>query len=231
MEIRDRCKLCKRIVNIGDIDYNELTCKRVNGKLEFTHINCWVEVEFAKKANKNTKKKLVENAKRRAQKYKADIDHLIVSKRLVHWLGGAYSAVSIPKWIISNIEDIGAGVYKNISSPIPLSDLFEMWQRYKHELDRIALYNQNKGKDMGMQGAKRMNYDLAILVNKYDDFVEWRESERARKLAHDEEIKNKRNDVNYDKLASTKKKSKKEDKDDFKIEDILDDIWGGEIWL
>jgi hypothetical protein len=52
-----------------------------------------------------------------------------------------------------------------------------MWQRKKQELDKLYNYNQQKGKELDR--SSRINYDLAVLLSKYDSFLEWKEKEKV----------------------------------------------------
>ena len=58
------------------------------------------------------------------------------------------------------------------AKPVPVEDLFDMWKRKIEWLNKINAQNAQKGKKI--QGYLRVNYDLAILLSKYDSYLAWK---------------------------------------------------------
>lgn len=120
----------------------------------------------------------------------------------------------MPKHFFINLNKVFKGTYKGLNKPVPVEDLLDMWQRKLPYLTKVYINNKNKGKNM--TGMARINYDLAILLSRYDSYCEWKASQQEEVMAQSDEPK-----VNYSKIESlTPVKDS--------IEDILDDIWGGD---
>ena len=69
-----------------------------------------------------------------------------------------------------------------------------------------------------MQGVQRVNYDLAILLNKYDSYKRWKEKQKA---IHEQEQEFKKQQV-YVNVAKIQVRPKISDSDD--ISSIIDEI-------
>ena len=94
-----------------------------------------------------------------------------------------YNVSFLPKHFFINLDKVYKGTYKNLNRPVPVEDLFDMWQQKMNYLNKVAEQNMQKGKKM--EGMGRINYDLAILLSKYDSYCEW----KARKAAEKQELK------------------------------------------
>lgn len=94
-----------------------------------------------------------------------------------------YNVSFLPKHFFINLDKVYKGTYKNLNKPVPVEDLFDMWQQKMNYLNKVAEQNRHKGKKM--EGLGRINYDLAILLSKYDSYCEW----KARKEAEKHELK------------------------------------------
>ena len=119
------------------------------------------------------------------------------------------------------MDEIFSGIYKGLSKEIPPEDLLDMWKRKKNELDRINNSNSRKGKNL--IGVARINYDLAILLNKYDSYLKWKEDQ---KLLENEKqnIINEANKpkINYDLINKSVEKNKNTSTN---INDLLDEVF------
>lgn len=83
-----------------------------------------------------------------------------------------YKVTLVPKYIYIKLDSIYKGVYKGLAVPIPPEDLYEMFQRKMPYLDKMATKKK-------LSGVSRFNYDLAIIINKYDSFLKWRTEEES----------------------------------------------------
>lgn len=94
-----------------------------------------------------------------------------------------YSVSFLPKHFFINLDKVYKGTYKNLTKPVPVEDLLDMWQQKIDYLNKVAEQNRHKGKKI--EGMARINYDLAILLSKYDSYCEW----KARKDAEKQDLK------------------------------------------
>ena len=101
------------------------------------------------------------------------LDRLVYKNHLYLYLMQKYDIITIPNYIFTKMEQIFTGKFKTMSKPIPPEHLLDMFQRKASFLDGI--YHKEK-----LDGVSRINYDLAVLVNKYPSYLDWlgkRESE------------------------------------------------------
>ena len=73
------------------------------------------------------------------------------------------------------MDSVYKGTYKNLNRPVPPEDLLDMWRQKRNYLDRVAEQNRKKGTEIS--GVNRVNYDLAILLSKYDAYLKWKEQQ------------------------------------------------------
>ena len=101
---------------------------------------------------------------------------------------------------------------------IPVKHLLDMWQRKMDMLNGIADRNATKGKEMNPE--QRINYDLAVLVNKYNSYLKWLEKQKI--IEAEKEIEKNENIVSKS-IGYVSHKTEKNNSDD--ISDLVDDIF------
>ena len=90
----------------------------------------------------------------------------------------------------------------------------------KEKLTLIAAKNSANGKVM--DSGQRLNYDLSVLVNKYDGYLKW--LERQKILRAEQAMNKNKNTVSESIGYDIIKNNQSIDKDD--ILDLVDDIFG-----
>lgn len=137
-------------------------------------------------------------------------------KILFNYLMDRYDVTSFPKSFYIKMSNIFSGKLSTISKKIPPEDLYDMWTLKESYLDKVYMQNMAKGKNM-KDGYLRCNYDLSILMSKYDGYLKWKS--RQQTLVEDEK-KNIENVTTTKVLQTTVIENKKEDD----IADILDEL-------
>lgn len=107
---------------------------------------------------------------------------------------------------------------KYISIQIPPEHLYEMWQKKLNYLSK--LYQKNISKGMCFTEIQRVAYDLSILVNKYESFLEWKEKQRL--------LENEKQTVEEVTTSLIQKnvKHNMSSQSNSDVSDILDDLFG-----
>lgn len=136
--------------------------------------------------------------------------------QLTDFIYKEYNVTFLPKYFFINLDKIYKGEYKNLKEPVPVEDLFDMWQKKMDYLNKTYIYNKEHGKEM--QGVQRINYDLAILLSKYDSYKRWKEKQKAIQK-QEQEFKKQQVFVN---IAKIQVRPKISDSDD--ISSIIDEI-------
>lgn len=132
----------------------------------------------------------------------------------------AYDLTIVPTTVWQKLSNIYEGTFKGMSVGIPPSDLLDMWKRKIDMLNGIAKKNEVKG--IHMQPDQRLNYDLTILVNKYDSYLKWKEKQRI--LQAEKETEKIQNIVSQS-IGYTKN-TNQDNTDTDDISDLVDDIFG-----
>lgn len=210
VDVNKKCSICKEFVS--------LVKDNVVWDKSYMHFDCLVKKTFKKKFNKLTLEEIQENIKKIQKENENHIQATLLKEQFYRWLQQSYGVVSIPTYFFIKIDSVLTGEYKGLTVGIPLKDLFDMWKRKKQELDKIAMSNQSKGKAMDSVG--RLQYDLAILINKYDSYLKWKNKQKI--LA--EEIKKEAEEmkIDFNKVNKVVTNQQEKTKD---ISDILDEVF------
>ena len=214
INITRKCKYCKEYLNIERDSF-------VYYRKRYYHFDCAVNEQLTRKNNKLSKEQCVDKFTQLQNENREEINNIINKERLYKWLQNTYNTVVLPSYFYIKMDEIFSGIYKGLSKDIPPEDLLDMWKRKKNELDRINNSNSRKGKNL--IGVARINYDLAILLNKYDSYLKWKEDQ---KLLENEKqnIINEANKpkINYDLINKSVEKNKNTSTN---INDLLDEVF------
>lgn len=100
----------------------------------------------------------------------------IEKEEVFNFIKDAYDISIVPTTIWQKLGNIYSGTFKGMTNGIPVGHLLDMWRRKIDMLNGIA--NKNLLKGIYMQPDQRLNYDLSILVNKYDSYLKWLEKQK-----------------------------------------------------
>lgn len=132
-----------------------------------------------------------------------------------------YNIRAVSPYIFVKLEEIYSGKRKGTTYEIPPEDLLDMWKRKMNYLNKLRAKNITLGKDMTAE--QQINYDLAVLVNKYDSYLQWKERnkiiEQDVNKVHTEILKT----VDLDKLSKITQNHQREEEDD--IDTLLDELF------
>ena len=138
--------------------------------------------------------------------------------KFTDWLYREYEISFLPKYFFINLDKVYKGTYKNLTKPVPVEDLWDMWKRKMPYLQKVYDKNIRMGKKM--DGMARINYDMAIVLSKYDSYLEWKEQQQQALL---EEARKKEQTVDYDKVYNNAQPVSKKNTQ-LNIDSIIDEI-------
>jgi hypothetical protein len=210
--IHKKCSICKEFMSL-ELEKNDIVWNKT-----YMHFNCYVQKEFNKRGNKLSEEQVKDKIKKIQQENENHVFSALLKDSFYRWIQQSYGIVSIPTYFFQKIDSVITGEYKGLTSGICLEDLFDMWKRKKQELDKIAMNNVSKGN--GMDNVMRLGYDLAILVNKYDSYLKWKNKQKL--LINQIEEENKEQKIDFNKINKTIEVQQTESTD---INDILDEIF------
>ena len=158
-------------------------------------------------------------AKRRTKKeIEQDKKTESIRLKLTDWLYREYEISFLPKYFFINLDKVYKGTYKNLTKPVPVEDLWDMWKRKMPYLQKVNDKNIRMGKKI--DGMARINYDMAIVLSKYDSYLEWKEQQQQALL---EEARKKEQTVDYDKVYNNAQPVSKKNTQ-INIDSIIDEI-------
>jgi hypothetical protein len=137
-------------------------------------------------------------------------------KTLYSYLQEKYNIVKLPKQFFIKMSNIFKGNLNGLSKPIPPEHMYDMWVRKSNYLDKVYMNNITKGRKM--DGYVRLNYDLAIIISKYEDYLSWLDKQKS--LSSENE--NLKDNITVTDILYSENKNINNDKDN--ISDILDDL-------
>ena len=143
----------------------------------------------------------------------------VIKEDVFNFIKDAYDITIIPTTVWQKLSNIYNGTFKGMTYGIPPEHLLDMWKRKIDMLNGIANRNSTKGK--AMNADQRINYDLSVLVNKYDSYLKWLEKQKI--LEAEKEIEKNENIVGKT-IGYVSHKTENSNADD--ISDLVDDIFG-----
>lgn len=146
----------------------------------------------------------------------------VTQKTVTDWIYKTYDISFLPKYFFMNLSKISKGKYKGLNKPVAWVDLLDMWQRKMPYLEKVHIKNEQQGKHI--EGMARINYDLAIILSKYDNYLAWKSEQEAEKI---QKQKGKQTRIDYSTIDS-KYSDDTQSSDGTQLDDILNDLWIGE---
>jgi len=137
-------------------------------------------------------------------------------KILFNYLQDKYGITKLPKHFFIKMSNIFNGKLDGLSKPILPEHMYDMWIKKSAYLDKINNNNITKGKKM--DAYVRLNYDLAVLMSKYDNYLEWLDKQKALS-SENESLKE-----NVSVTDILYKQNNNEVINNNSIEDLLDDL-------
>ena len=216
--IKRKCGCCGKYLYVNKTNLNDVT---YYDKITY-HSNCFIEICQRRTGKRNASKK-----------WQWALDHIdsvkndtylhfinsIYRDEIYQFIRESYNITIIPTTIWNKLSDIYTGTFKGMIQGIPPEHLLDMWRRKINFLNKNAKKKEIKG--VYMRPDQRINYDLTILVNKYDSYLEWK---RQQKLLEVEE-----QNIGEQNIVNQAVNYHKIDRGNMKDDDIsalVDDIFG-----
>lgn len=216
-DLSRKCPYCKQKINIESendyIYYNKRYC----------HKSCFIDNKTNLQKGKWTIEKCNEEIEKLIPITKEYAAPIIIKHQLYNYISRNYGITNFPSKFYEKIESILNGTYKNITKPIPVENLLDMWQQKINYLNKVSVNNQKNGKQI--EGLARVNYDLAILLSRYDKYLAWKERKRIEQEQIEKESENNNNQIDYAKInLQSNSHNTKVANNKIDINEILDEI-------
>lgn len=214
-----KCSICGADINVDknkELFFVDLSTKNV----KHTHVDCFINVKTNLKRGKKTVEWCEEFIKEQREKEKNSLERQYSIERIYAFIQDNYGISFFPTYFYTKMSNIFNGTYKGLTKPMEPEDLYDMWIQKINQLDKIAENNRRKGNEI--TGLGRVNYDLAILLSKYDSYLQWKERQKLALTEVEEKKKTDINKVKYEDINRQKKKI--ENKSSVDINSMLDEI-------
>jgi len=173
MEIKTirKCHLCKENVILESDKFI------VYKNDEYYHYDCFITFMNNKKKDKLSSEEIHELAKKLQQQSFDKTKDIINKNHLYKYLQKRYDIVYLPSFVFVKFNSVFEGTYKNLSEPVCVEDLLDMWERKESYLDKQYQWKLSKGESM--DGIGRMWYDLSVLMSRVGSYKKWKDEQRA----------------------------------------------------
>lgn len=210
-----KCRICKKIIKPLDDDF------MIISKATYYHTECYKVRELEKLVPIEVVNDIINNAKEEYQNKQNNKVKTYKNKSvqegldpLVKWIQSEYDITVLPKSFYIKMATVANGTYKGLKEPIIYHEILDMLQRKKRKLD---LQLTNKKFDNNLY---RFYYDLAVVLNQYDSYKQWKIVQENNKTEAINNTKLHKRVEDTQKITKTNKTNKQES-----IENILDDIF------
>ena len=146
----------------------------------------------------------------------------ITKENVFDFIRDTYDVTIIPTTIWQKLASIYNGTFKGMTFGIPPEHLLDMWKKKIDMLNGIAEKNKTKGNPMSAD--QRINYDLTVLVNKYDSYLKWLEKQKIIETENKKKIELKRTDIATS-IINTKANEGNLNQRNDDMSDLVDDIF------
>ena len=146
----------------------------------------------------------------------------IIKEEIYEFIKEEYDITIVPTTVWQKIGNIYAGTFKGMSEGIPPHHLLDMWERKIDMLNATADKNKTRGKSMSVE--QRLNYDLSILVNKYDSYLKWLEKQKIIEAENKKAVENRKTEISVSVINAKANEGSLQQKND-DMSDLVDDIF------
>ena len=217
--ITRKCSICKEPIYINDTNEDFFITLK-NETKSYTHTNCYIEKQTTKKRSPKTVEECQEYIEQCRQNTKVIEKKKSTKNELYEFLFDMYDISYFPQYFYIKMDSVYKGTMKNLNKPVPPEDLLDMWKQKRNYLDKVAEQNRKKGNEIS--GVNRVNYDLAILLSKYDSYLKWKEQQKIAIAELDESKKRSIEKIEYTDVVRPKRAGTSNNKVD--INSMLDEI-------
>ena len=214
-----KCSICKELIDLKDANEDFFITLK-NETKSYTHTNCYIKKQTTKKRSPKTVEECREYIEQCRQNAKVTEKKKSTKNELYEFLFDMYDISYFPQYFYIKMDSVYKGTMKNLNKPVPPEDLLDMWKQKRNYLDKVAEQNRKKGNEIS--GVNRVNYDLAILLSKYDSYLKWKEQQKIAIAELDESKKRSIEKIEYTDVARPKRVGTSNNKVD--INSMLDEI-------
>lgn len=217
--ITRKCSICKNPIYINDTNEDFFITLK-NKTKSYTHTNCYIKKQTTKKRSPKTVEECQKYIEQCRQNTKVTEKKKSTKNELYEFLFDMYDISYFPQYFYIKMDSVYKGTMKNLNKPVPPEDLLDMWKQKRNYLDKVAEQNRKKGNEI--LGVNRVNYDLAILLSKYDSYLKWKEQQKIAIAELDESKKRSIEKIEYTDVVRPKRAGTSNNKVD--INSMLDEI-------
>lgn len=168
-----KCTECKEYIQLEKyIKYEKEEDEFLYYKEKLYHCGCLKKKLESKKIGKMSDEDiiiLIDGLRDESYNHSMNV---ICRNHLYKYLMEHYDVIMLPTYIYTKMEQLFTGTYKNMTKPMKCEHILDMFQRRQSQLDKI--YHKEK-----LDGISRINYDLAVLIGKYNNYLEWIEKSKT----------------------------------------------------
>lgn len=222
-----KCAYCKEEIEL-DLDKAQQLVKYSNN---YYHKECFQKMCEEKLASKNNRIKkekwlsALSHIDDYNHKARVSLEPRLLEDKVYRFILDNYNFIgSVPAYVFTKLKSIYNGTYRGLAKPIPPSDLLDMWKRQMKYLKNNRVFLIQKGKMDEDNPTHQVNYDLAVLVGKYDSYLRWKEKQKLNEVDKKNNEKFAKSFVETNNVT-TQKTVVTAIQDD-NMDDILSDIFG-----
>lgn len=203
-----KCRKCGKDIDISKSEF-------IKFQSGFYHAQCFIDRQMGKKNGAWTLEQCQEELYKFQESEAKQVHDKFVKDSLVEFLTNQYNISFFPNYFYIKMQSVYNGTYKGLTRPVNPEHLLEMWQTKMNYLNKV-----NAKKSKPLEGINRIYYDLAILLSRYDKFLEWKESQKYEYDKIAERMKESKNQINYQNIIHSLSTQEKKPN----IDDVLDEI-------
>lgn len=216
-----KCNICGQEIDLSFTDdYFIEPCGKTT---KCMHVDCYIEKKTTAKRASKTKEECLEYIKK-CQKTREEKDKVNNEKSALYlFLSEMYGISFFPEYFFVKMSSVFSGKYKGLNKPVLPEDLLDMWKQKKSYLEKLADRNKRNGKEMN--ALSQLFYDLAVLLSKYDSYLQWKEQQKLAMVEVEERVQQNTDFIGYNELIRVQNGAKNNVKTtNIDISSMIDEI-------
>lgn len=227
-EILRKCTSCDKT---GQKTINVDTEKFIYYEGKYYHFNCYVKYKKKNNEYNLSDEQIINSANELVIKTKLikKVNDTIDRDRLTYWLYENYNISVLPSLFFSKLQRINEGTFSNrVGVSISNYDLLQIFKKMKSYLDKINNKNERNGKTF--EATQRINYDLSVVINNYDEYLKWKQKQKTevvekQQIQEDIKSKNSMDINNITVMHKNNENIKNNNSTEINISDLLDEVF------
>jgi hypothetical protein len=214
-----KCKFSLCEINEGIIVLENDDCVHLPEKKENYHKKCYELYLTKKNKLSQSNDEIISKVEIDWKNSRIWVSEQAYKNQLYFYIMDKYSVTVLPQKLFEKMQGIFEGTFVGMikGHGISAQEILFIWKSKQGYLDKVNAWNITNGKII--EGVGRINYDLAIVLSKYDEYLKWKVQNKV--VEQENKILEESSKINFKNLDKVSCESNNKENN---ISQILEDL-------